>query len=121
MNQRYLYPDVPRRRRLFTGVKRVTLPSQCMSLAEMFRRFVRREPLPAEKNGFFQEGPYDLEKVVHMDRVEQEEILSELKEQNAGRKAKAEAAIAKAEKAAAELEAASKVPPVAPVVSPVVS
>lgn len=106
-----LYPDVARRRKMFEGVKRLTVPGQCMSLAEMFRRFVRREPLPSEKRGMYYEGEFDLEKVAKMDRVEQDEILEELKEKNAGRKAKAEAAIKKAEEAAAS----------APVVDPVVS
>lgn len=79
MAQLGLYPPVSRKPRLFPGVKRVTLPNQCMSLAEMFRRFVRREPLPVEKQGIYVEGEHDLEKVARMDRVEQEELLDQLK------------------------------------------
>jgi len=79
MRKAVLYPTVPRVRLAARG-KRRTLPNQCMSLAEMFRRFVRREPLPQEKQGTFYEGEYDLEKVAKMDRVEQEEILDELKQ-----------------------------------------
>lgn len=75
-----LYPAVPRVRRLFVGVKRCTLPNQCMSLAEMLRRYVRREPLPAAKDGVYVETDYDLEKLTKMDRVEQEEVLTEMKQ-----------------------------------------
>lgn len=81
-----LYPGVPRVRRMFDGVKRVTLPNQCMSLSEMLRRFVRREALPAAKDGVYIETDYDLEKVSKMDRVEQDEIISELKQTVSTRK-----------------------------------
>lgn len=77
-----LYPGVaarPRVRQMFVGVKRVTVPGQAMSLKEMFRRFVRREPLPVEKKGTYLESDYDLEKVSTMDRVEQEEVLAEMR------------------------------------------
>lgn len=81
-----LYPAVPRVRRMFDGVKRTTLPNQCMSLQEMLRRFVRREPLPSAKDGVYIEGDYDLEKIVKMDRVEQDEILEAVKETVSRRK-----------------------------------
>lgn len=80
MRKVILYPAVPRVRRFFVGVKRCTLPNQCMSLAEMLRRYVRREPLPAAKDGVYVETDYDLEKLTKMDRVEQEEVLTEIKE-----------------------------------------
>lgn len=83
-----LYPVVARHRRMFDGVKRCTLPNQVMSLAEMLRRYVRREPLPSAKDGVYVEGDYDLEKVVKMDRVEQDEIISDLKRTNEDRKKK---------------------------------
>lgn len=62
-----------------------------MSLREMLRRFVRREPLPVEKEGVYIETEYDLEKIPHMDRTEQEEIHAEMK-------AKADKAKSKVEK-----------------------
>lgn len=78
-NTARLYPVVARRRQDFTGVKRVTIPNQTMSLKEMFKRYVRREPLPLEKKGIYVESDYDLEKVSKMDRVDQEEIYNEMK------------------------------------------
>lgn len=84
-----LYPPVTRSPRYFPGVKKRTLPNQCMSLAEMFRRFVRREPLPTEKNGIYVESDYDLEKLAHLDRVEQDEILDEMKSKTEALKNKA--------------------------------
>lgn len=78
-NTARLYPVVARRRQDFTGVKRVTIPNQTMGLKEMFKRYVRREPLPLEKEGIYVESDYDLEKVAKMDRVDQDEILSEMK------------------------------------------
>lgn len=74
------YRKVARRPRLFPGVKKLTLPDQAMSLQEMFRRFVRREPLPMEKNGTYVESKYDLEKVMHMDIHEKKEVLEEMRE-----------------------------------------
>lgn len=89
---------------MFDGVKRVTLPNQCMSLQEMFRRFVRREPLPMEKKGVYLETDYDLEKVATLDRVEQDEVLAEMREKTEA----AEAKVKKAIKAKEEKEAAAK-------------
>jgi len=102
MKQVTLYPVVPRVRRTFEGVQRVTLPNQCMSLAEMFRRFVRREPLPVEKKGVYIEGEHDLEKLAQLDRVEQDELLDQLKADTASKekraKEKAKEELAKQEK-----------------------
>lgn len=95
---------VARRPRLFTGVKRRTLPNQAMSLAEMFRRFVRREPLPVEKEGVYVESDYDLEKIAHMDTVEKEEVLQEMKESTRVKEAK----VKKAQEAHEAKEAAKK-------------
>lgn len=87
MKKAVLYPVVPRVRQVKFG-KRVTVPNQAMSLREMLKRFVRREPLPVEKEGVYIETEYDLEKIPHMDRTEQEAILSEVKEKTAKAKAK---------------------------------
>lgn len=101
-----LYPVVPRVRQEFKGVKRVTLPSQVMSIQEMFRRFVRREPLPLEKKGVYIETDYDLEKISSMDMVERDELLDELREKTKAAEAKAKKAIKdKADKDAAALKA----------------
>lgn len=87
MKKAVLYPSVPRVRKTDVGKKR-TIPNQAMSLREMLKRFIRREALPVEKKGVYIETPYDLEKIPHMDRTEQEEILTEMKEKTAKAKAK---------------------------------
>jgi len=98
---------VARRPQLFKGVKVMVLPNQTMSLKEMLRRFVRREVLPVEKQGIYYESDYDLEKLAKEDRVDQEAILSEMKEVVAGKKAKAESALkAKRDKEEAAAKAA---------------
>lgn len=87
-----VHMEVARRPRMFPGVKKLTIPDQAMSLAEMFRRFVRREPLPQEKPAAYVESPYDLEKVAHLDVLEQEEVLAEMKESVSSKKKKLESA-----------------------------
>lgn len=81
---------------MFEGVKRVTLPNQCMSLQEMLRRFVRREPLPVERRGIYHESDYDLEKLATADRTEQDEVLAQMKLDVESKKKKLEAAKEKA-------------------------
>lgn len=92
---------------MFYGVKRVTLPNQAMSLQEMLRRFVRREPLPVEKQGVYIETDYDLEKLATADRTEQEEVIEELKRDVAGKKKKVDDAKAAIEKIEADKKAAA--------------
>jgi len=84
-----LYNPAPRVPEMYKG-KLLTLPKQCMSLQEMFRRFVRREPLPQETPGVYIDGEHDLEKIARMDRVDQDELLDQLKINTAERKTKAE-------------------------------
>lgn len=93
MNKIALYPSVPRVRRMESGVI-VTVPDQVMSIKEMFRRFVRREPLPAAKNGIYIESDYDLEKLAKEDRVVQEEVLAEMKVKVADKKKKLDEGLA---------------------------
>lgn len=68
--------------------KRRTVPNSAISLQEMLRRFIRREPLPVEKQGVYVEGQYDLEKIGSLDRVEQDELLSVLRSDTAVKKQK---------------------------------
>lgn len=91
MSKVQMYPEYARRPLMFKGVKKITLPNQCMSLAEMLRRFVRREALPAERQGVYVESDYDLEKVAKMDRVDQEEVLEVMKADTLSKKSKKEA------------------------------
>jgi len=88
-----LYNPAPRVPDMYKG-KQLTVPKQVMSLQEMFRRFVRREPLPQEKLGVYIEGEHDLEKVARMDMVDQQELLDELKADTMSKKTKAESAYA---------------------------
>lgn len=60
--------------------KKITLPDQSMSLEEILRRFVRNEPLPVGHDVEFHESEDDLEKVAHMDLVDQTEFLEKQKE-----------------------------------------
>jgi len=87
---------VPRVRKTFEGVKRVTVPNQAMSLKEMLRRFIHREPLPVEKQGVYIESDYDLEKLVKEDRTEQEAIIEDMKKDVARKKKRVEEAEEKA-------------------------
>lgn len=83
-----VHREVARRPRLFPGVKARTIPDQAMSIKEMFRRFVRREPLPLERDGVYVESEYDLEKISHMDTIEKREILEEMREKVSAKDAK---------------------------------
>lgn len=87
MKKTVLYPVVPRVRQVNIGKKR-TLPNQAMSLREMLKRFIRREALPVERKGVYIETEYDLEKIPHLDRTEQDEILTEMKAKTAKAKEK---------------------------------
>lgn len=75
-----LYPTARKAsRKSFIGVKRQTVPNQSMSLAEIVRRFIRREPLPVSHEGFYESRFGDLEKLSKADIVEQMSKVDELK------------------------------------------
>lgn len=74
-----LYPHVPRKGQSFKGVEKHVVPNQSMSLQEILRRFVRKESLPAQKEGTYHESEYDLEKLAKADLTEQHEVIEELK------------------------------------------
>lgn len=75
-----LYPKVKVKGLDFKGTKRVVVPNQCLSLDEIVRRFVRREPLQVtSKEAFYEERFGDLEKIAKGDLVEQEEAINDLK------------------------------------------
>lgn len=63
----------------FKGQPRLTVPSQSLSLREILRRFVRREPLPTSRDGIYEERFGDIEKIAHMDIVEQLAFAEDLK------------------------------------------
>lgn len=72
-------PDYKRVSTSFTGVKRVTVPNQSMTLQEILQRFVRRESLPVMKEGTYQTGYGDLEKIQNMDITEKMEVVDKIK------------------------------------------
>lgn len=82
MSNMHLWPPASRKRvgQSFEGVKSVTVPSQSMSLKDILKRFVRREPVALEKQGVYEERFGDLEKLAHADPVIQQEQVAEWKE-----------------------------------------
>lgn len=80
MKKLICYPSVVIKGQSFKGKKKVTIPAQSMKLSEIIRRFVKREPLPAEREGVYDDRhDYDLEKLAKADRTIQEEVLEEVK------------------------------------------
>jgi len=79
MKKTICYPEVARRPQSFKKSRVYVIPNQSMTLQEIIRRFVKREPLPQQKEGIYNEGEYDLEKVAKADMVEQDIILEEVK------------------------------------------
>lgn len=75
-----LYPNVVVKGQSFEGVKVVTLPMQSMTLQEVIRRFTRKESLPIEKVGVYEDRFGDLEKRSKMDIHDQMELAAGIKE-----------------------------------------
>lgn len=101
-----LYPPVQRSRTSFKDVKSVTVPNQCMTLAEIIKRFVRKESLPIGREGFYEDRMGDLEKLGNEDIVVQLERAADLKSKI--KNAEARNAKADADKAAAAKVEADK-------------
>ena len=78
----HLWPAASRKRpgQSFVFVKAVTVPNQAMTLQDVLKRFVRREPVAIEKQGIYEERFGDLEKLSHADPVIQQEKVAEWKE-----------------------------------------
>lgn len=74
-----LYPSVQVARQSFKGVKTVTVPNQSMSLKEILKRFVRKESLAVEHDGFYADNLGDIEKIRNEDIIVQQERAEELK------------------------------------------
>lgn len=108
-----LYNPRPVKAQSFAGAKRLTVPKQSLSLAEIVKRFVRREALPVGvKEGIYETRFGDLEKLSMMDIHDQLEHAAELKAQveafNQRSKAQAEKDAADA-KAAEALEVENRI------------
>jgi len=76
-----LYPNVVVKGQSFVDVKRTVIPKQNMSLREIVKRFVRREPLPVSHEGLYEERFGDLEKLAKADIVIQMEEVERIKAQ----------------------------------------
>lgn len=58
---------------------KAVVPNMALSLQEILARFTRGEPLEIGREGNYDDGPDDLEKVSHMDLVDKEEYVEKLK------------------------------------------
>jgi len=94
------------------GGKKRVVPNMALSLEEILRRFTRGEPLEVGKEGQYDDGPEDLEKMAHADLVDREEFADKLKQTQKRyadqEKKKAEAERARLEALAVEKLAAEK-------------
>lgn len=80
MKKVVLYPKLPRVGQDLSHVKSQVVPNQSMTLQEIIRRFIKKEPLPQMKEGVYnEEYDYDLEKLSKADRTEQEQVIAEFK------------------------------------------
>jgi len=88
-----LYVARPIGRQNFSKEKNLTVPNQSMSLKDILNRFIRRESLPVQKNGIYNDQLGDLEKMatedvtIQMDRVN--DLRTKIREANARMKQKA--------------------------------
>lgn len=63
----------------FSKAKKIVVPNQSMTLHEILRRFVRRESLPVMKEGTYQTGFGDLEKIQNYDITEKMDVVDKIK------------------------------------------
>lgn len=100
-----LYPARKRKSLSFIGIKEVTVPDQSMSLKDIIKRFMRKESLPVQQEGFYEDRFGDLEKLSHEDVIVQLQRAKEIGDWL--KKAKDHSDKIEAEKASA-IEKASK-------------
>lgn len=75
-----LYPRVQVEAQSFEGTKKFVVPSQSMTLSEIIRRFVRKEPLPVGNGAeLYEERMGDLEKLAKEDITIQMEKAESIK------------------------------------------
>lgn len=75
-----LYPTVVIKKQSFVGTKVETIPDQSITLKEIIKRFLRKEALPIQKEGLYEDRMGDLEKMANEDITVQLERAEELKE-----------------------------------------
>jgi len=101
-----LYPKVPRKALSFKKCKVVVVPDQSMGLREIIKRFVRKESLPVQQQGYYEDRFGDLEKIAQEDIVVQLARAKEIGEYLA--KAKAHMDKVESDKVAASQAQAAK-------------
>lgn len=110
-----LYPsNIVYEKKSFKGVKKVTVPSQSMSLREILTRFTRKESLPVEKDGVYETRFGDLEKLKNEDITVQHEKISEIKNAVESHQKRVDAKRKQQIEEEEKRQAASKEPPVVP-------
>lgn len=75
-----LYPVFEEKGLDLSKEPKVVVPNQSMTLRDIIKRFVKKESLPAQKEGIYHESEYDLEKLSKADLTEQHEVIEELKQ-----------------------------------------
>lgn len=79
MSKLHLWPTVIVVGKDFTKSKVSTVPNQSLSLREIIKRFLRKESLPIEKEGFYADDLGDIEKIAREDITERHERAATLK------------------------------------------
>lgn len=74
-----LYPSRVIKGQSFKGVKKHVVPNQSLTLKEILRRFVRKEPLAIGRDGIYNDSLGDLEKLANADITEQMETVDAIK------------------------------------------
>lgn len=74
-----LYSPRPIVGQSFKNVHKHVIPKQSMTIKEIFARFVRKESLPIEREGYYEDRYGDLEKLAKRDIVDQMEVVQSLK------------------------------------------
>lgn len=101
-----LYPVVKDKYPDYSKTKVIVVPNQSMTLKQIIARFLRKEPLPIEKEGFYAEGFGDVEKMAKQDittiREHGEQLKAKFKSYEAMKKADEEKKKAEADKLEAD-------------------
>lgn len=63
----------------FSKSKVMTVPNQSLTLKDILKRFIRKEALPIEHQGFYETRFGDLGKVKDMDLTEQVDVIDNIK------------------------------------------
>jgi len=75
-----LYPSRKEKGTSFKGVEIITIPSQSLTLRDIIKRFIRKESLPIQREGFYSEDLGDIEKMERLDMTERHEMAADLKQ-----------------------------------------